>query len=163
MSTIRNLITGLSVVFVIVLLCFFLWQSSTHSIASRTLTPSPTSYPLPTPISSDEEPALLSFEIGEFVETASGPTETPTPTPTPIPSIPPDQLIANHFPHEGPGYTMSKRDMRRSNGQTYIEIDIVTDGSRPIEEVIAHFQSWVKTFGVTPEDLKKVKVAVIKP
>jgi hypothetical protein len=164
MSSVRNLITALSVVFVIVLLGFFLWQTSTQSTAFNNIrVPTPTSSPIPTPIDTNEETIPLSFVIGEFVEVTHGPTEIPTPSPTPIPSIPPDQLIANHFPHSGPGYTMSKRDMRRSNGQEYIEINIVTDGTKPVEEVIASFQAWVKTFGITPEDLKKVKVAVIKP
>ena len=163
MSTVRNLITAFTGIFVIVLLAFFLWQSSTQSKASSARVPTPTLSPSPTPTDTDEESIPLSFEIGEFVETVSGPTETPTPSPTLIPTTPPDQLIANHFPHSGPGYTMSKRDMRRSNGQEYVEIDIVTDGTRPVEEVITSFQAWTKTFGITPEDLKKVKVAVIRP
>lgn len=143
-----------------------MWQTSKQSKASNTLTPSPTLTPQtlqPTPSDTDEESMPLSFEIGEFVETASGPTDTPAPSPTPIPVVPPDQLIAKHFPHSGPGYTMGKRDMIRSNGQTYIEIDIITDGTKSIEEVIVGFQAWINTFGITPEELKKVKVAIIKP
>ena len=163
MSTVRNLLAALSVVSVIMLLAFFLWQSSTQSKASNARVPTLTPSPLSTPTDTDEESIPLSFEIGEFVETSNGPTETPAPSPTPIPVVPPDKVIANHFPHSGPGYTMSKRDMRRANGQEYIEIDIVTDGTKPVEEVITSFQAWTKTFGITPEDLKKVKVAVIKP
>ncbi|MEI7653315.1 MAG: hypothetical protein WCJ70_03495 [bacterium] len=166
MSSIRNLFTAISVVVVIFILGFFMWRSSSQSKASNTLalSPTPSLQTLqPTPTDDDEEPIPLSFEIGEFVETVSRPTDTPAPSPTPIPVVPPDQLIAKHIPHSGPGYTMGKRDMIRSNGQAYIEIDILTDGTKPIEEVIASFQAWIKTIGITPEDLKKVKVAVIKP
>lgn len=163
MSSVRNLFTAVSVVFVIVLLSFFLWQSSTQSKASNERMPTLTPSPLPKLADTNDEVIPLSFEIGEFVEIASSPTETPTPSPTPIPKMPPDQLIASHFPHSGPGYTMGKRDMKRASGQEYVEIDIITDGTKPIEEVISDFQTWIKTFGVTSEDLKKVKVAVIKP
>lgn len=164
MSSVRNLFTIISVVVVIFFLGYFMLRSSSPSKASNSIASKPTPTLPTTPTNqevSDDEPIPLSFEVGAFVESVATPTGTSAPTPTPISQ--PDKLIADHLPHSGPGYTIGKRDMIRSNGQSYIEIDMLTDGTKPVEEVIADFQSWIKTFGITPADLKKVKVAVIKP